>query len=98
MLVPLHGSGQYLDISGFILQKFLSRPNRRELYDGRIHIKYSVPQIYVSAQFDSLIKSCHELIRYFQGRSFSRSHTKDIDRQVYLHKSAYLLTPSNIGT
>lgn len=61
MLLHLHASDQHLDIWGSVWQKFVSHPNRPELYNGRVYMKYLVYQIYVSDQFDDLRKSCREM-------------------------------------
>lgn len=47
------------DIWGFILQKFFTCSSRLEPYDGSVHIKMSVPHIFVLSQIAGLIKSCH---------------------------------------
>lgn len=49
------------------MQKIFSGPNRPVLYDGLVHVKYSMPQIFVLAQFGGLINSWHKLRRY-EGR------------------------------
>lgn len=73
---------EHLDIWGFIPQNFFSCSNRREVYNGRVHIvnmKYLVPQIFILAQFDDLTKSYHEMHQHFRG------HTQKLAFPIGVH-------------
>lgn len=60
LFILLRASGQHSKIWRPILQKFCSSPNRRDLYDGRIHMKCSVSQACVC--FSPIRRSCRNCI------------------------------------
>lgn len=101
MLPSLHASGQHSDTRGFSLQNFLSCPNRHQIYDTNVHMKYSVPQILILAKVTGLHDRSSPSMENLQllklaVQLFTVAYERHWSLRLH-HKYAYLLILLNKG-